>query len=35
MNQFVPVIDRVLSSYAQLTNSFIAAYFLQPWRAQQ
>jgi hypothetical protein len=35
MTQFVPVIDRVLSSYAQSTNSLIPADFLQPWREQQ
>jgi hypothetical protein len=31
MTQFVQVIDRVLSSYAQSTSSFIPANFLQPW----
>jgi hypothetical protein len=31
MTQFVQVIDRVLSSYAQLTSIFIPADILQPW----
>ncbi len=32
MMQFVYMVDRVLSLYVLLTNSFILADFLQPWR---
>jgi hypothetical protein len=34
MTQFVQMIDRVLSSYALLTNSFIPADILQPWQGR-
>jgi hypothetical protein len=32
MIQFVQMIDKVLNPYVLLTNSFILADFLQPWR---